>query len=122
MSLILIHPIVLTESPLKNGLFLSMASYIKFRAYFSKGIDSQNGQVRVRLGVAHHVKINQLFQLQTLCGNVLQNIHEQHRNVLASRHRVDDSTDGLQFLIQLHRVQLVLQLTHFSSLLGHDLF
>ena len=90
-----------------------------FLMYFSEGIDSKNGQIRMHLRVTHHVEIDELFKLQWLGSNVLENIHEQHRDVLASGHRVNDPSNSLHFNIQLSLVEFFPELLNLSSFFGH---
>ena len=52
-----------------------------------KGVDSQNGQIRLALGIIHDVQINKLFQLQIISHHTFNNLGEQNRDVPEKRRR-----------------------------------
>jgi hypothetical protein len=60
------------------------------RARLDEGVDGQDGEVGLALGVVNEVQVNQLLQLQVLSLPVLHDVCEQHGHVLADRHGGDD--------------------------------
>mmetsp|Transcript_15997 Transcript_15997/g.41525 ORF Transcript_15997/g.41525 Transcript_15997/m.41525 type:complete len:1014 (+) Transcript_15997:689-3730(+) len=72
-----------------------------------KGVDGENAEVRLRLGVVDEVQVHQLLELQVLRLHAVHQVREQHAHVLAHRHERDHL---------LHRV-LLLRLVHIPELL-----
>ena len=71
-----------------------------------EGVDSQNGQVRLRLGVVHQVQVDQLLELQVVCLHAVDHIREEGADVLAHRHAGDNLLDGLFLLLLLFALQV----------------
>ena len=69
--------------------------------------------------VAHDVQINKFFELQWAGFHVFDDVHEEHGYVLASGHRVDDSSDGLLFSGGVDIVEFSPQLSDLTSFLCH---
>ena len=56
------------------------------------------------LCVVDHVEIDEFLELEVGGLHVLHDAHEEHRDVFASGHGVDDSADGLEFELLVVRV------------------
>lgn len=80
---------VLTASALRKGLALSLASCVGTADYLSKAVESEDGLIGTRLGVVDYVEVDELLELDARGLHVLDDVHEQHRYVLATCHGVD---------------------------------
>lgn len=70
------------------------------------------------LGVAHHVEVDELLELEGGGCYVLEDVHEEGGDVLAVGHVGDDAADRLLLGVDVHVVQLLLQLPDLPRLLG----
>ena len=54
--------------------------------YFSESTNTQNGFIRMGFGIIHDVQIYQFLQFN-MCGlNILQDVHEEHGDILTNCH------------------------------------
>lgn len=76
-------------------------------SHLGKGVHSEDGQVRLRLGVVHQIQVDQFLQLQAVRLHTVDHVWEQRADVLPNRHTCNDLLDG--FLLPLPLVALEVQ-------------
>jgi hypothetical protein len=63
-------------------------------ARLDEGVDGEDGEVGLALGVVDEVEVDQLFELQVLGLPVFHHVRQQHAHVLAHRHGRNDCAPG----------------------------
>mmetsp|Transcript_69392 Transcript_69392/g.201331 ORF Transcript_69392/g.201331 Transcript_69392/m.201331 type:complete len:285 (-) Transcript_69392:17-871(-) len=91
---------------------------VRVHGILAEGVDGQDRQLRLRLGVIHDVQVHQLLQLDVVRLDAIHDICEQSGHVLADGHVRDDLLDRILLLGLVARMELLLQLLDLTSLGG----
>ena len=86
------------------------AAKTKLQTRLHEGVDAHNGQVGLRLGIVYQIQIHQLLELQVVGLHAVDDVREQHADVLANRHGGYDLLDGVLALGPIHRPKILLVL------------
>lgn len=79
-------------------------------AHLGECVDSQDGQVWLRLGVVHEIQVDQLLELQVVGLHAVDHIGKQGAHILAYCHASDDLLNRFLLLLLLITLQVDPQL------------
>jgi hypothetical protein len=91
---------------------------VRILRVFHKRVDGEDGEVGLALGVVDEVEVDELLQLDRRSLDAVDHVGEEHRDVLADRHRRDDLFDRLLLLVGLRVGQLLLELVDLACARG----
>lgn len=85
-----------------------------------EGVDGKEGELRLGLGVVDKVEVHEFLELDVPRLHAVEDVGEEHRNVLSDGHRGDDLLHGVDLGVAVGGVKLEAELVHLAFLLGGE--
>jgi hypothetical protein len=83
-------------------------------------VDSQEGELGLGLGVVDEVQVHQFLEFDIARLDAVEDVSEEHGDVLADGHAGNDLLDGVDLGVAVGRMKLETELVHLTLLLGGE--